>query len=434
MARHPGIARTPLRLSLTALAALAIVFAALVTAPRATVSMNAQSVAAESDVRGLWVLRSSLTSEKVIRQMVDTAKAAGFNTLLVQVRGRGDAYYNSHIEPRAEELEDGPEGFDPLALTLRLAHDQGLKVHAWFNVDLVSSATRLPRSRAHIVARHPEWLMVPRELAKKLHTMPPDLPSYLGEIARWSRAQSGQVEGLYLSPVAPASRAYTTSIVSDLTANYDLDGLHLDYIRYPSDQFGYSASTLTEFRSEMLPFQTAATRQRLDRLAVATPTAWADGLPEQWNRFRRDRLTELLASIRAAAHANRPDLRISAAVIPDADEARNGRLQDWREWARAGLVDTLCPMIYTTDAEAFRVAVTRVKADAGRASVWAGIGAYRLTPARTSENLKAVRRAGVAGVLLFSYDSLTSAEAPANYFTLIRPALTEKTQSDAGSR
>jgi hypothetical protein len=91
-------------------------------------------------------------------------------------------------------------------------------------------------------------------------------------------------------------------------------------------------------------------------------------------------------------------------------------------------------MIYTTDAEAFRVAVARVKTDAGRASVWAGIGAYRLTPARTSENLKAVRRAGVAGFLLFSYDSLTSAEAPANYFTLIRPALTEKTQSDSGSR
>jgi len=195
-------------------------------------------------VRGLWVLRSSLASEKSVRQMVDTAKRAGFNTLLVQVRGRGDAYYNSRIEPRATELEDDPTNFDPLALTLTLAHAQGLRVHAWFNVDLVSSATLLPRFRTHIVSRHPEWLMVPRPLAGKLSLMSPDLPAYVGEIARWTRAQADNVEGLYLSPVTAASRQYTTSVVADLAAQYDLDGLHLDYIRYPGRQFGSPAAAL----------------------------------------------------------------------------------------------------------------------------------------------------------------------------------------------
>ncbi|TAK12050.1 MAG: hypothetical protein EPO35_11740 [Acidobacteria bacterium] len=406
----------------TAFAALsAIVWLALPAAPRA--------LAQDDDVRGLWVLRSSLTSEKSIRQMVDTAKTAGFNTLLVQVRGRGDAYYRSRVEPRAAELEDDPESFDPLALTLKLAHEQGLRVHAWFNVDLVASATLLPRARNHVVARHPEWLMVPRPLAAKLAAVPADLPAYIGELARWTRAQSEQVEGLYLSPVTAASRQYTTSVVTDLAQQYELDGLHLDYVRYPSDQFDYSVATLAEFRAEMAPFLTAADRQRLDRLAVSVPSAWADALPDEWGRFRRARLTSLVASIRAAARAARPGLMISAAAIPDADEARSARLQDWREWARAGLIDTLCPMIYTTDAEAFRAAVSRVKADAGPAAVWAGIGAFRLTPARTSENLKAVRRAGVSGVLLYSYDSLTAADAPANYFALIRSALVDNIQS-----
>jgi uncharacterized lipoprotein YddW (UPF0748 family) len=116
---------------------------------------------------------------------------------------------------------------------------------------------------------------------------------------------------------------------------------------------------------------------------------------------------------------------ISAAVIPDADEARSNRLQDWREWARAGILDTICPMIYTTDADTFRVLVDRVKSDAGPAAVWAGIGAYRLTPARTAENLRTTHRAGVAGALLYSYDSLTAPDAPANYFALIRSALVE---------
>ncbi len=357
--------------------------------------------------------------------MVDTAKRAGFNTLLVQVRGRGDAYYTSRIEPRATELEDDPTHFDPLALTLTLAHEQGLRVHAWFNVDLVSSATLLPRSRTHIVSRHPEWLMVPRPIAGKLSHMSPDLPAYVGEIARWTRAQADQVEGLYLSPVTAASRQYTTSVVADLAAQYDLDGLHLDYIRYPGAQFDYSAAALEEFRSETSPFLTAAERQRLDRLAATTTTAWADALPDEWSRFRRNRLTSLVTSIRTAARLARPGLPISAAVIPDANEARHGRLQDWREWARAGILDTVCPMIYTMDADAFKVAVDRVKADAGPAAVWAGIGAYRLTPARTAENLRTVRRAGVAGALLYSYDSLTASDAPANYFALIRSALLE---------
>lgn len=407
---------------------LAMVWLAVPGAPRA-VALRQDA----EDVRGLWVRRTSLGSENNVRQMVDTAKRAGFNTLLVQVRGRGDAYYNSRIEPRATALEDDATDFDPLALTLRLAHEQGLRVHAWFNVDLVASAT-LPRPPGHIVARHPEWLMVPRAIAGKLATMPPDLPAYLGEIARWTRAQSTEVEGLYLSPVTAAARQYTTSVAADLASRYDLDGLHLDYIRYPSEQFDYSAASIAEFRAEASPFLTATARQRLDRLTGSSATAWADALPDEWSRFRRNRLTSLLASIRTAARAARPGLTISAAVIPDAEEARSGRLQDWREWARAGILDTICPMIYTMDADAFRAAAVRVKADAGPAAVWAGIGAYRLTPARTSENLRAVRRAGLAGALLYSYDSLTASDAPPNYFALIRSALTDSASSVSRNR
>jgi uncharacterized lipoprotein YddW (UPF0748 family) len=412
-------------------------FASLITATAAIIALALPAAprarATDDDVRGLWVLRSSLSSEKSVRQMVDTAKRAGFNTLLVQVRGRGDAYYTSRIEPRAAELEDDPANFDPLALTLTLAHEQGLRVHAWFNVDLVSSATLLPHARTHVVTRHPEWLMVPRAVAGKLAAVPSDLPAYVGEIARWTRAQPEQVEGLYLSPVTAGSREYTASVAADLASHYAIDGIHLDYIRYPNDQFDYSATALAEFRAETSAFLPAAERQRLDRLAKTAVTAWADAMPDEWSRFRRNRLTSLLSGIRTAVRAARPDLMVSAAVIPDADEARSGRLQDWREWARTGLIDTLCPMIYTTDAAAFRASVDRVKADAGRASIWAGIGAWKLSPARTTENLRAVRRAGVPGALLYSYDSLTASDAPANYFALIRAALDEHAALPSGS-
>jgi uncharacterized lipoprotein YddW (UPF0748 family) len=415
--------RRPSRVLVFLLALAATVFAAAGT-PGVS-ARRAQS----DEVRGLWVLRTTLGSERTIREMVDAARRGGFNTLLVQVRGRGDAYYRSDIEPRGLEIEDDATAFDPLAVTIDAAHAAGLRVHAWFNTDLVSSAVSLPRSTKHVVSRHPEWLMVPKPLAAKLSTTAPDLPSYVGDLARWTRGQSDRVEGLYLSPITAASRQYTTSVVSDLVRRYDLDGLHLDYIRYPGEQFDYSAAALSEFRAERAPVLPAAEVSRLDRLARTSATAWADAAPETYADFRRARLTRLLTSIRATVDTLKPGMPISAAVIPDAAEARNSRLQDWREWARAGLVDTLCPMIYTTDPAEFRASVARVNADAGRASVWAGIGAYRLSPARTSDNVRAVWRAGMEGVLLFSYDSLTAADAPANYFAQIRAALTESGSS-----
>ena len=131
---------------------LSLTVALALVATRPAVTRAELAVAPGDDVRGLWVLRSSLASARSIQQMVATAERAGFNTLLVQVRGRGDAYYDSRIEPRALELEDAAATFDPLALTLATAHAAGMKVHAWVNVDLVSSATLLPRARNHVIA------------------------------------------------------------------------------------------------------------------------------------------------------------------------------------------------------------------------------------------------------------------------------------------
>ena len=381
---------------------------------------------AADEVRGLWVLRSSLTSPGRVRQMVDMAQRAGFNTLLVQVRGHGDAYYDSRIEPRAIELDDESPTFDPLTLTLTAAHAAGLKVHAWVSVDLVSSATTLSRARTHVTARHPEWLMVPRSIANTLRAVPPDLPSYLGDIARATRATGGQIDGLYLSPILPAARDYLTSVITDLVSRYPLDGLHLDDLRYPSDQFDYSTAAIAAFRAEVAGTVPHEAHERLDRLAMTDITSWPDALPGPWAQFRRDRLTQLAASMRVAARAARPGISVSVAVASSADEARSGRLQDWRQWARTGIVDAICPMDYTLDAAEFAATVARVKADAAPAPVWAGIGVAGPTLSQTRENLRTARKAGLAGVLLYSYDSLTAGDAPPDYVSLIRAALLDQ--------
>src|SRR5262245_4865615 len=126
---------------------------------------TASAASTPEETRALWVTRSSLTSPAGIAALVRASKDAGFNTVLVQVRGRGDAYFKSPFEPRAADLVRQPEAFDPLAAVLAEAHAAGIRVHAWVNVNLVSSAVDLPISPEHVIVRHPEWLMVPRQIA-----------------------------------------------------------------------------------------------------------------------------------------------------------------------------------------------------------------------------------------------------------------------------
>jgi len=385
------------------------------------------------ETRGLWVLRTSLTTEAHIRAMVRSAEAGGFNTLLVQVRGRGEALYRSAIEPRASELDGQPTEFDPLAVTIEAAHRAGLQVHAWINVDLVAGGTTLPRSREHIVSRHPDWLMVPRELAMTELETDVHSPAYLGQLMRWTRAAGTRVEGLYLSPIPPDAQAYTASVVHELVARYPLDGVHLDYARYPDDAFDYSRSALAAFRANRLAATSVADRQRLDQHATSDPLIWTKTFPQGWIAFRRERLTALVSRIVLDARATRPGLIVSAAVSPRAEEARVERLQDWALWASSGTLDVVCPMAYATDLPSFTAQVTSARASAGRVPVWAGIGAYLLPVADASEHVRAARKAGAVGLLVFSYDSLMTSDAgDSSYFAGLRPALLES-PSGAGA-
>jgi uncharacterized lipoprotein YddW (UPF0748 family) len=360
---------------------------------------------APTETRALWVLRASLSSPESIGTLVANARAHGFNTLLVQVRGRADAYYNGGLEPRATELQRQPATFDPLATVVTAAHAAGLRVHAWVNVNLVASATDLPIATAHLVHRHPEWLMVPRDLAHELRKVPEDSPSYAGRIARWTRAQTG-VEGLYASPLVPAAADHVDAVVRDLATRYEIDGIHLDYIRYPSPRFDYSRGAIREFRDAIRPTLSLAERRELDAREAIDPLVYPDSYTQEWKAFRIARLTALVGRLRGTIKGARPAAQVTIAAAPDLNEARDHRLQDWGAWLRAGLVDAVCPMAYTPEPARFAEQIAAAREAAGPRAIWAGIGAYRLSPAQTVDNIETARKLGAAGVVLFSYDSL----------------------------
>ena len=397
--------------------------------------LTATPAAQGDEVRALWVLRTSLTTPASIATLVRTAREHGFNTLLVQVRGRGDAYYRGALEPLAADLRRQPDTFDPLATVIEASRAAGLRVHAWVNINLISSAVDLPVARDHVIYRRPDWLMVPREIAQELATVDPESPAYVGKLARWTRGQPSEVEGLYTSPIVPESAAHVEAIVRDLARRYALDGIHFDYARYPNDRFDYSRSAIAEFRRHVQPRLAAAARRDLAAREQDDLFAYPDALPAEWRDFRQSRMTALVARLSAAIKAERAGMLVTVATAPDLQDAISRRLQDWRGWLAAGLVDAVCPMAYTPEAAKFAEQIAAAREAAGSRAVWAGIGAYRLSPAQTIGNIHAARRLGAAGVVLFSYDSLTNPRQSApDYLALInRGAFTDRA-NDIGAR
>jgi uncharacterized lipoprotein YddW (UPF0748 family) len=402
----------------------------------ATTRARGPETAPATETRALWVLRTSLTSPQSIEALVKRARDNGFNTLFVQVRGRGDAYYRGALEPIPSDLQRQAAAFDPLATVLASAHKAGLRVHAWINVNLVSSAVTIPSSPAHLVHRNPEWLMVPRDIALELSSVPVDSPAYIGKLARWSRAQSAEVEGLYASPTIPAAQAHVETVVRDIARRYAVDGIHFDYARYPSERFDYSRAAIAQFRATIRPSLDADRRRGLDADERVDLFAYPDAFPDQWRAFRIGRMTALMARLSSAVKTERPAAVVSVAAAPDRGEALERRLQDWGAWLGEGIVDAVAPMAYTQEAGRFAEQIASARAAAGSRTLWAGIGAYHLSPEQTIENIHTARKLGADGVILFSYDSLINPRQTApDYLPIVgRAAFADRRTSDDGSR
>ena len=379
------------------------VVCAFIVAMAAQMAMPLGAASRDDEVRALWVRRTSLDSQDSIRKMVSSAATAGFNTLFVDVRAEGIAQ---------------PE-FDAMAETLTQAHAAGLRVHAWIDVVLAAPSDGLPRARDHVIYQHPEWLMVPRAIAAELLAIDSRSPDYLGRLSRWTRTNASRIDGLYVSPLQPDAVAYVADAVTDLVRRYAFDGVYLDHVQYPGDDFDYSRRSVRAFRDDMRSQLLPAERQRVDAIEAIDPFAYPNEFPDQWRLFRQSQLTALVARLRSVVTAARPSALVSAAVTSDATVAEHDRLQDWRTWLDNGFLDALCPMVSGADATQFAAQLAQVRAIAGDRPVWAGIGANRLSQRETLDNIVTARRLGARGVILFSYDSLIGPSKGSEYLSAI---------------
>ena len=347
---------------------------------------------AQTEVRGVWIVRTALVSPKAVDKVVDDAAGAGLNALFVQVRGRGDSFYRSSLAPRSPLLERQPKEFDPLRRLLARARMRRLQVHAWVNV-LLAAHFGQPLPRGHVLEKHPDWAMVPKSVATAALVA---RGARRLELVAGAGRSEGDVEGYYLSPSLPGVAAHLEAVVREIVHVYPVDGLHLDFIRYPGPSFDYSRAALAGFR-----------RSTGGSDLIAGPSQ----RPAAWDAWRRDVLTALTTRLADAARRERPGLVLSAAVAPDEAQAVNQKFQDWPAWVKGGVVAALCPMTYTPDSRLFsqQLEAMRERNGAGH-PMWAGIGAYRLDVAGIVEKVTLARRAGAQGVVLFSHESLAPAQ------------------------
>lgn len=377
---------------------------------------------ARREYRAIWIdtFNTRFATPDDVAAILARAQLAHANTLVVQVRRRGDAWYLDAREPLAEGVTF-PDDFDPLRDLLVRAHAAGIQVHAAVTVGAIWNQTTAPVNSLHVFNQHGfgPGGPLPGRANWLTRVRPADVPA--GTPYGGYRFGSD----FWLDPGHPDAVAYTVAVLTHLVTQYDLDGLHLDALRYPDaapgangadpgPSVGYNDVALERFR------------RRTGLAASAIPEPW----DAAWSDWRREQVTLLLRRIALAAVAARPSIVVSAGVTAtgdapapgDADdvawqatEAYRRAFQDWYAWAEGGLLDLLVPLVYRTEhttagADAFGAWVRWARMHAAGRQVVIGLGAYLNAvegTLRQARRVNAVAAEGDAlpipdGVVLFS--------------------------------
>ena len=306
--------------------------------------------------------------------MIEQCSGAGFNTVLLQVRSNATAFYRSRYEPWSEELPAGDPGFDPLAVAVTEAHRRGMALHAWVNVMPGWRGPQPPADPRQLYNAHADWFL--RDQAGRLQSR--------GEFY------------VSVNPCLPEVRRYLVRVFEDLVTRYRVDGLHLDYIRFPLDKapkgsdYPYDARTLQLYR------QATGKRPQDSR--------------SRWTLWRQQQVTQLVREIRRMCEHERPGLRLTAACAPDVDEGRSYWFQDAPTWLGDGLVDAVLVMNYTDSKPLFRQRQEAwMRAAPGR-WVIPGLGVYMHGRDSTTLEQLALADAWGCGFAVFSSKSLFASD------------------------
>jgi uncharacterized lipoprotein YddW (UPF0748 family) len=283
------------------------------------------------------------------------------------------------IEPNISDAE-----FEHIA---GIANDEGLRVHVWI-------PTTNPHGKRGVEKEHPEWYQVSREGKSCL-----DAPPYVGYY-KW------------LCPNNPGAREYIKGIMKELAQKDFLDGVHLDYIRYPDVilpvgiqpkydlvqdkefpeyDFCYCDVCRTKFKAEF----------GIDPMEIDDPAGNKD-----WLEFRYNSITNLVNEIYDVVHEE--GKMLSAAVFPTPTLAKKLVRQDWVNWK----IDALMPMIYHEyyyEPLEWVETATQEGVDAlnGKTKFYSGVFTGWIEAEEMSDLVKYSRGGGANGICLFTANGMS---------------------------
>ena len=289
----------------------------------------------------------------------------GITDLLPCVMWGGYANYPSDILPRAV---DG----DPLRDAIRAAHGQGMRLHAW-------------------------------KVCWRLEGAPAAFVDSLRRAGRLQVAADGKTIP-WLCPSQPDNARLEKDTVREILQNYEVDGIHLDYIRYQNSQVCFCRKCRAAFE------------QAIGRPVDGWPADVSRGrLKGDYQQWRCEQITRLVRDIKALIKSIRPRVLLSAAVYGKYPSCVPSVGQDWRLWLEKGYVDFVCPMNYTPDLERFTAWTREQQHLPGiRGRVFPGIGVTatesRLDPVRAVDQMRVVRQNGIEGFAIFELNRTTMNE------------------------
>lgn len=159
--------------------------------------------------------------QQALLDILDDIERKNLNTIYFQVRFNSSVLYESNYEPWSHYLTGetgGKPSYDPLQFMIDESHKRGLELHAWVNTvrGLGGSEPQLHNYEKHLTKTHPQWM----------HKVTID-----GNTSYW------------LNPGLPEVRNYLKDVVTEIAIYYNVDGVQLDFIRYPKggidDNFSY---------------------------------------------------------------------------------------------------------------------------------------------------------------------------------------------------
>lgn len=281
------------------------------------------AAAAFSEMRSIFVDRFDYTYNSgniasmtaAIDNQMQRALDEGFTHVIWQVRGRGDALYDSNYEPPVSGLTPG---FDPLQAALDSAHARGLKLHAWLNSTNLWNTNAINPPRGHIYHNNnPSFRLT-------------DINGNIEPQSGWSNYSS-------VNPVLPEVHTHINNVVDDIATNYAVDGIHLDYIRYIPGGYNFDRFPHDPVSHDL--FQQATGKDGSNPANFSAYKSYITG-----------RITDLVASVKQTVDAREVDLGreidLSASVWRDPNVGRNDYLQDYGTWIRDELLDVAMPMLY----------------------------------------------------------------------------------------